>query len=84
MCVFTDVVILSHFHDTLLTPQSIYVPDLYNKKIMMKKQICLLNTGWLEYGDYALQRGLAPSTLLVTEVIFNGAGEGGIEIHHHA
>ncbi len=81
--VFTDVVVISHHHDTIVTPQAIYIPDLYNKKVIMKRQICIVNTGWLEYGDYSLRRGMSPSTFLVTEIVFLGTGKGGIKVINH-
>jgi len=82
--IISDVLIMSHVHDWTDSSQVFFIPDMYNKNILVKQQYCVITPGWMEYGDYALARGLPPATFEVIEITFYGKGKGGIEIKKHA
>ncbi len=82
--VVSDVVITSHVHEWINSTQVFFIPDLYNKKLGVKQQYCVITPAWMSYGEYALKRGIPPATFEVIEINFIGEGKGGIEIVKHA
>lgn len=86
-CILADVVVLSHMHEAMITTSAYFLPDLYNKSLLEKRQVVVLSPSFLEYGSYALQKGYRPQPQSMVELIFygqevpfHGKGRGGIEV----
>lgn len=81
--IVSDVLVISHYHESITANRVFAIPDLYNKKVITKKQRMILTSAWCDYGDYGMQHGFPPSSIELPEVVFYGEERGGVEVRTH-
>ena len=69
--VIADLYIMSHTHKPLITKGLIYVPDYANQSLNKKELYYLMTNSFLEYGGYAEQYGMIPSSTSMTYAVLN-------------
>jgi len=80
--VASDIVLISHMHGVQYQERLIATPDLQNRKILTRKQRCILCSAFMNYGGYGMSGGFNPSPIGLTVITFYGSGKGGIEVSH--
>lgn len=81
--IVSDILIISHYHESITSNRVFAIPDLYNKKVITRKQRLVLTSAWLNYGDYGMQHGFPPASIELPEIIFYGEEGGGTEVRLH-
>ena len=80
--VASDIVLLSHMHGVHYLERLIATPDFQNKKVITRKQRCILCSAFMDYGGYGMRGGYHPSPVGLSIITFYGTGKGGIEVTH--
>ena len=57
-----DAVIVGHSHKPMMSQPGKIVVDKYNNKVSIVPFKVIVATSWLNYGDYAAQKMLLPSS----------------------
>jgi len=57
-----DILITHHVHKGIVTKPQKILFDSHNKKVTVKDFTCVSGTSWVEYGGYALRKGLQPAS----------------------
>lgn len=81
--IVSDVLIVSHYHESITANRIFAIPDLYNKRVITKKQKLVLTSAWCDYGDYGMTHGFPPSAIELPELVFYGEEKGGVEVRMH-
>lgn len=72
VCDNLDCLIVGHTHKAFVTqPQKIYI-DARNNKVSFKPFKVVSSTSWLEYGGYAVQKMLLPSSHAPQTILLHG------------
>lgn len=80
--VASDIVLLSHMHGVHYQERLIATPDFQNRKVITRKQRCILCSAFMNYGGYGMSGGYHPSPVGLTVITFFGYGKGGIKVSH--
>ena len=67
-----DAMLVGHSHKTMISQPGKIVVDSSNNKVSVKPFKVISATSWLDYGDYAAQKMLLPSTHCVQTITLNG------------
>ena len=67
-----DVLVLGHSHRPYTTQPGKIKIDLQNNKVSIKPFKVVSSTSWLEYGGYAAQKLLLPTTHCLNKIVLHG------------
>jgi hypothetical protein len=67
-----DVLIVGHSHKPVVTQPAKLVVDHANNKISVKPFKVVVSTAWLDYGGYAAQKMLLPSSHTLQRILLTG------------
>lgn len=67
-----DAMLVGHSHKTMVSQPGKIVVDSNNNKVSVKPFKVISATSWLDYGDYAAQKMLLPSSHCIQTITLNG------------
>ena len=67
-----DCLVVGHTHKPFVTQPSKIKIDTHNNKVSVKPFKVVSSTSWLEYGGYAAQKMLLPTTHAMQKIILKG------------
>ncbi len=70
-----DLLVTGHTHKPVTFPSAKLKIVPQNKKIIRQQFTAVTCTSWMDYGGYALEKMLTPTTFTLQEIILSGAGK---------
>lgn len=68
----TDMYVMGHVHDPMITPTKKFSIDLKNNRLIVNNQYYMITNAWQDFGGYGQKFGFSPASKEVTYFVING------------